>query len=259
MRILLVQPGRWSPDGHVNFSAIETLLAGAPAGDLIVLPELAGSDLPPGEYLARVRELAVGAGATVVGGSHYDRTGEGVVNRGVVVDAAGEPLAEYGKLHPYGVELRGGVVPGRPGDGFELGGRTLRVLLCADLWYSGSLSRLPVPDAVLVPAFSVTQWPTPDPARSLWQHMSVARAYEFMTYVAVSDWHHEADYHGQRCAGVTGLADPCPAEPSGFFTGTPGPAIAAHTLDFDRLDSFRRNRAERSFGPGRPLSDAILE
>lgn len=251
MRVFLVQPSRWSPDGHANFDLVEKLFADGwtqPGdGDLVVLPELVGSDLTPADYLIRVRDLALGLGAVVVGGSHYDRTRPGTVNRGVVIDAAGEQTAEYGKLHPYGVELRDGVVPGRLGGGFRVGGRRLRVLLCADLWYSASLAPGAGTDLLLVPAFSVTQWATPAPARALWQHMSVARAYEFMTYVAVSDWHHETTYHGQPCAGVTGLADPCPAGDSEFFTGLPGAAVTAHRLDFARLDRFRLNRAERNF------------
>lgn len=252
MRILLVQPSRWSPDGHANFAAAASLLADGPGGDLVVLPELAGADLPRAEYEERVRALAVRTGSAVVGGSHYAMTAAGRVNRGVVAGADGEVLAEYGKAHPYGVEVTGGVVPAPPGQGFVLGGRRWHVLLCADLWYSTSLGDVDA-DAVLVPAFSVTRWPTPDGARALWRHMSVARAYEFMTYVAVGDWRRGADYHGQRCAGVTGLADPCPVDPGGFFTGRPDAGVAAYRLDFGRLDRFRRDRAERGFAAsGRP-------
>ncbi|MCF6471235.1 carbon-nitrogen hydrolase family protein [Nonomuraea sp. MG754425] len=246
MKILLVQPPHWSPDGHANFDAAEELLA-ARTGDVALLPELVGSSLPRADYLARVRALAEGAGLTVVGGSHYDDATGDRVNRGAVFDARGTLLLEYDKAHPYGVELRSGVRPGRPGAGFELDGRRLHVLLCADLWYSASLTGREGLDAVLVPAFSVTRWDGPAPARELWQHMSVARAYEFMTYVAVSDWHHETTYHGHPCAGVTGLANPCPQTHAGFFTGPPGAPVSVHELDFDRLDAFRHDRAERGF------------
>ncbi|MEW9554346.1 carbon-nitrogen hydrolase family protein [Nonomuraea sp. NPDC050783] len=247
MQIILVQPPRYSSDGHANFDTIEGLVTPRSA-ELMLLPELAGASLPRADYLARVRELARGAGMAVVGGSHYDGSpGGGRVNRGAVADAGGTLLAEYDKVHPYGLELRSGVVPGRPGTGFELNGRRLRVLLCADLWYSASLAGYEGLDAVLVPAFSVTRWEGPAPARQLWQHMSVARAYEFMTYVAVSDWHHETTYHGHPCAGVTGLANPCPRTHAGFFTGPPEAAVSVHELDFARLDAFRRDRAERGF------------
>lgn len=245
MRILLVQPATWSPDGHTNLTTAETLLEGPPPADLVVLPELAGSELPPEEYLERLRRLAARAGATVVGGSHYARTDGGLVNRGLAVAADGEVLAEYGKSHPYGVEQDNGVVPAPLGDAFEVAGRQVRVLVCADLWYSESLAGSRA-DLVVVPAFSVTQWPVPGPARSLWEHMSVARAYEFMTYVAVCDWRHGADYHGRRCAGVTGLANPSPADGAGFFT-RPSAGVAAFEPDLRRLEEFRRNRAERSF------------
>ncbi|SDL31122.1 nitrilase-related carbon-nitrogen hydrolase [Nonomuraea jiangxiensis] len=164
MKILLVQPSDWSPDGHANFDAIEELVSPG-SGDLMLLPELAGASLPRADYLERVRALAMGAGMAVVGGSHYD----GAVNRGAVYDAGGTLVAEYDKVHPYGVELRSGIVPGRPSPGFELHGRRLRALLCADLWYSASLAGHDDLDAVLVPAFSVTRWdgPVPRDARGL--------------------------------------------------------------------------------------------
>ncbi|MEO3876473.1 carbon-nitrogen hydrolase family protein [Nonomuraea sp. B12E4] len=243
MKILLIQPSAWSPDGHANFDAIDELITPG-TGDLALLPELAGASLPRADYLERVRALAVSAGMAVAGGSHYD----GAVNRGAVYDADGTLIAEYDKVHPYGVELRSGTVAGRPNPGFELYGRRLRVLLCADVWYSASLTGFGDLDAVLVPAFSVTRWDSPAPARELWRHMCVARAYEFMTYVAVSDWHHEATYHGHPCAGVSGLADPCPEAPASFFTGAPGASVSVHELDFDRLNAFRRDRADRGFG-----------
>ncbi|MEV4081129.1 hypothetical protein AB0J43_12700, partial [Nonomuraea fuscirosea] len=42
MKILLVQPPHWSPDGHANFDAVEELLPSR-AGDVVLLPELAGA------------------------------------------------------------------------------------------------------------------------------------------------------------------------------------------------------------------------
>ncbi|MGW7477937.1 carbon-nitrogen hydrolase family protein [Nonomuraea muscovyensis] len=258
VRILLVRPSHWSPDGHANFDAVEAACAARPPrtgrDDVVLLPELVGGRLSRPDYLARLRALAAGTGSTVVGGSHYDETGAATVNRGAVVDPAGTLLAEYGKRHPYGVEHRAGVRPGSAGDGFEVGGRRLHVLICADLWYSADLVRrraAPI-DVLLVPAFSVTQWPAPDPARLLWRHMSVARAYEFMMYVAVSDWHHEAAYDGQRCAGVTGVADPCPSVPGDYFTAGPQAPLWVRDLDFDRLDAFRADRTRRGFTHDRP-------
>ncbi|MFI7424921.1 carbon-nitrogen hydrolase family protein [Nonomuraea sp. NPDC049684] len=248
MKVLLVQPPTWSPDGHANFDAIEELAAREPVrSDVLLLPELAGSSLSRADYLARVAALAVGTGATVAGGSHYDRTEAGLVNRGAVIDPSGTLVAEYDKVHPYDVERRSGVVPGRAGGAFELAGRRLRVLLCADLWYSATLAGQDDLDVVLVSAFSVTRWDGPGPARALWRHMSVARAYEFMTYVAVSDWHHEAAYQGRRCAGVTGFANPCPDAADGFFTACPDAPLSSCLLDLDRLDAFRQDRAHRGF------------
>ncbi|MFI6396264.1 carbon-nitrogen hydrolase family protein [Nonomuraea sp. NPDC050540] len=238
MKVLMIAPAAWSPDGHDNFDAADELLE---ESDLVVLPELAGSRLPRAEYLERVSGLARRAGAYVVGGSHYDAVEGGSVNRGVVADPAGRVVAEYEKAHPYGVEHRAGVLPGRPSQTFELAGRRVRVLVCADLWYSARLAA-PV-DAVLVPAFSVTQWDSPDPSRALWQHMSVARAYEFMTYVAVSDWQHGASYHGAPCAGVTGFADPYPARPAEYYARGAGVRV----MDFERLDALRADRAGRGF------------
>ncbi|RVX42342.1 hypothetical protein EDD27_4966 [Nonomuraea polychroma] len=44
MKILLVQPPHWSPDGHADFDTIERLVSGR-SGDVMLLPELAGARL----------------------------------------------------------------------------------------------------------------------------------------------------------------------------------------------------------------------
>jgi hypothetical protein len=125
----------------------------------------------------------------------------------------------------------------------------MRVLvsLCADFWYSELFDRSSLPDLVLVPAFSLTQWPSARSAKLLWRHMAVSRAYEFLTFVGISDWGPASQYRGQRSSAVAGFATPCPKRRETFFLALAPKRIAAFNLDFDRLRAFREDRIRRGF------------
>lgn len=179
-RAILTQPVRWSADGIENFDAV---LATAERSDMsfgptdvFLIPELVGSDLDEPNYEASVQRIARALGVWVVGGSHHHRKGSRIVNRGVVSGPDGSVVTDYEKLNPYGVEGTIGVERGSSPGFFEVGGRRVVVLICADLWHSGSFTDIGRPDLVLVPSFSVTQWPSTRPARILWRHMAAIGA-----------------------------------------------------------------------------------
>lgn len=251
MRMVLARPGVRRADGAENVRQTREAAAGAGlrGDDVLVLPELAGGDLPADAYETAVTGLARDLGCHVVGGSHHRSAGRGTVNTGLVADDGGRVLARYDKAHPYGAERDAGVVPGAASGRFAVGGARVGVLLCADLWYSGLVAELVDGgvDVLVVPAFSVTQWPTPEPARELWRHMAVARAYEFTCCVAVCDWAAGTPYAGLAAAGVSGLADPLPATPGRYFTAAAGP-VTVVDVDDRRLAALRANRAARGFG-----------
>lgn len=284
MRLILSQLDLDPHAGLVNLLRFEEEVraaVGPVAGDdVLLLPELVGSECAADEYEAAVAALAGDLGCHVVGGSHYPVVGESnqpVVgesnqpavgesshpvsepsrddpdearrtNRGCVATPDGHVLARYEKQNPYGVEHATAVVPGDPPGCFRCGERTVAVLLCADFWFSRVFHALPEePDVVLVPAFSVSQKPDPAHPRALWRHMSVARAYEFGAFVGVSDWAHPVDYQGVKSSGVAGLAAPNPPLGEPFFRALSGARFAVFALDFDRLDDLRENRRARGF------------
>ncbi len=156
-------------------------------------------------------------------------------------------MTRYEKLNPYGVEGRMGVEKGSCPGVFEVGGRRVVVMLCADLWHTRSFAEIGRPDLVLVPSFSVTQWPSPRPARMLWRHMAVSRAYEFASFVGISDWGAASAYEGHHSSAAAGWASPCPDSSESFFQPLSRRRISAHVLDFARLDDFRADRLRRNF------------
>jgi hypothetical protein len=128
-----------------------------------------------------------------------------------------------------------------------VGGRRALVVVCADFWFSDVLQRVEaLPDIILVPACSVTRKPSPRFARALWRYMAVARAYEFGAFVGISDWALGSAL--PRAPGaVAGFADPTSTEPRELFTPVGRGGLAAHALDFDALERFRADRADRGF------------
>jgi predicted amidohydrolase len=168
------------------------------------------------------------------------------VNSGIVADDCGSIVARYEKVRLYGSELGRGIVGGSTFGRFECEIEFV-VLICSDLWFSDSFSKLQAsPDAILIPSFSITQKRDPNSARQLWRHMAIARAYEYAAYVGVSDWAHPCQFDGLSAAGVSGIANPRP-DGDCFFSPNQDAELCVHELNFARLDAFRKNRAVRGF------------
>lgn len=214
--------------------------------DIVLLPEHYELRSSREEYLAGVRAVASLCAAHVVGGSHHEATDGSRVNSGVVVAPDGTLLRRYDKLRPYARE-RESISAGADLGEVTIGGRRVLILICADFWFSDLFDRaLALPDLVLVPALSVTRKPTTDYSRALWKHLSIARAYEFGTYVGVSDWAAAVAPIEPFTSGVGGFADPTVTDPHALFQPIDG-ELSVVELDFERLDSFRRDRTERGF------------
>lgn len=251
MKLLLTQPVSRSEDINQNFETIlhsasqaEDTLAGA---EMLVLPELIGATSSAEEYESWVRTIAKTLRCTVVGGSHHGQRGTSVINCGIVASPEGEIVTRYDKHRPYGSERDHGIVGGTTRGQFNLNGRNFVVLICSDLWFSASFHQLEVlPDIVLTPSFSVTQKPDPAAGQNLWKHMAVSRAYEFTTYVGVSDWAHPCEYDGLFSCGVSGLANPLPDD-ARYFTPVGDEIFKSYQIDFNRLDELRENREARGF------------
>jgi predicted amidohydrolase len=247
--VLVAQPRRWSPSGEENLEALGRAVGRVVADgsrDLLVLPEHVGADLDRTRYIAAVQLLARRLGVWVVGGSHHLRRREGLLNCGVVVDPRGDVVAEYHKLNPYGFERGIGVRPGDRLGVFEAEGVRVAVLVCADFFFSDLLHKLDGPvDIIAVPAFSLTRAPRPAPARTIWRHMSVSRAYESGVYVAVSDWAPGTPLAGHHSAGVAGVANPHAVDGEQLWRPIGRPQLLVQPLDLGRLAAFREDRRVR--------------
>jgi N-carbamoylputrescine amidase len=163
MRIAVVQlhcpPLDPGATAEATISAIDTAAAGG--ASLVVLPELATS----GYVLDRAGLLAqaegsvrcVGAwraaarrhGVTIVGGTTEVVDGR-LYNTAVVLDAAGEVVGRYRKLHLFGGEQ----ATFDPGDlglpVFDVGGLRLGVLICYDLRFPEAMRILALQGAQVV-------------------------------------------------------------------------------------------------------------
>jgi predicted amidohydrolase len=250
MKLLLLQPSLSYTAGADNVDVVARAVAPFAdrlgADDVVLLPE--HFDLRPSreEYVASIAGFALRLGCHVVGGSHHEQRGEERYNSGVVANPRGEIVGSYEKVRPYARE-RSFVHEGAAFGEFDIGGRAVLVLICADFWFSDLITRArALPDVILVPALSVTRKPTPDYSRALWRHLSIARAYEFGAFVGVSDWAHVPTPETLFASGVGGLADPTTIDPSAFFQPIEG-AARLYELDFEALDAFRKDRLERGF------------
>lgn len=250
MKLLLVQPELSYDPGADNHGVVRRLVEAyrgvLSAEDVVLLPEHFDLRSSRAEYEDGVRSLAARLGCHVVGGSHHEARPDGHVNSGVVAGASGDLITSYEKLRPY-AEERARVHEGRAFGELTIAGRSVLVLVCADFWFSDLFYRASrAPELVLVPALSVTRKPSPDYSRALWQHLAVARAYEFGAYVGVSDWAHTAAPGSLSASGVGGFADPTAIEPDGLFRPIRG-ATTLYDLNFDALHALRQDRTSRGF------------
>jgi predicted amidohydrolase len=250
MRLILVQ-AQLRHDAGTNLDRIRAVLDAQridfARDDVLLLPERFDLREEATPYERDVAELARSVGCYVVGGSHHERRPDGSVNAGVVVDPSGAVVGRYEKLRPYALE-RQFVEPGTELGELTIEGRNVLVLVCADFWFVDLVLRATrAPDVVLVPALSVTRKSSPAYSRALWRHLAISRAYEFGTYVGVSDWAYPSELPVLFTAGAGGLADPTAVDPEKFFTPIAEAGVAVHELDFAALDAFRKDRIARGF------------
>ncbi len=251
MRVIVVQAQLRHDAGANNLDTIRGALEAERVAferdDLLLLPERFEMREDAAAYEGEVVALARSIGCHVVGGSHHERRPGGAINAGVVVDPSGNILQRYEKLRPYALE-RQFVDAGTHLGELTLGGRNLLIMICADFWFVDLLLRATrAPDLILVPALSVTRKSTPDYSRALWRHLAISRAYEFGTYVAISDWAYPSELPILFTSGAGGFADPTAIDPDAFFTPIGTTGVAVHSLDFDALDAFRNDRTSRGF------------
>jgi predicted amidohydrolase len=251
VKLVLVQPQLSYSAGTHNLEALHNQLAPLTAElgpqDVVLLPEHVVIDVSREAYQDAIAQLARRLGCHVVGGSHHEQRGSHRINAGVVCDDAGRNVAEYEKLRPYAGE-RTRVDNGKVLGELMIGRCRILILICADFWFSDVFARAEaLPDLVLVPAHSVSRKPEPAYSRALWQHLAVARAYEFGVFVGVSDWAYAKSPGSLPPSGVSGLADPTTIDEQRLFTPLDSNHVRSFDLDLDALEAFRADRRARGF------------
>lgn len=249
MKVALFQP-RLSRNHLRNVERIQFLVdryrRPLKKADVCVLPECWFRSRSRSEYEQACREIQRRLGMVLIAGSHHEEASGRVYNRGIVLDSRGQIIARYGKNHPFDTEVKEGVRGLSQVCEFRIGRIQAAVLICADFFFSEIFHRFKnQPDVVFVPAESVSS-STNDPryGRSLWQQMAIARAYEFTTFVAVSDW---AVSRAARTCGVSCFVDPTVQDPHAFCQSIGEEGILIATCRRDRLLSHRRRRRSMSF------------
>lgn len=199
-------------------------------------------DFPDGEVVRFLREQAARHGIVLAGGTFPERIPDDprVFNTSVVVDARGELLARYRKIHLFDVDLPGAVLRESanvaPGDEVvvaKLDDCTLGLSVCYDVRFPELYRALVDLGAtvLLVPAaFTV---PT---GRDHWEVLLRARAIESQAFVIASAQWGE---HGatRRSYGRAMIIDPWGTV---LCTVPDGEGVALAELDFARLEDVRR-------------------
>jgi predicted amidohydrolase len=257
MRIALAQM-TGGPDKAANLRRVagmteEAARAGA---RLVLFPECAMAAVLPdqapasvaepldGPFVTALAEAATRSRITVVAGIFESVPGgERALNTVVALDAGGERLGAYRKVHLYdafGFRESDSVVPG---DGatltFAIDGTTFGVETCYDVRFPELTRHLAARGAqvVLLPAAWV-----PGPLKEAhWEVLVRARAIESTVYVAA------AGLTGRRFTGSSMLVDPM-----GVAVVRAGEeeALLVGDVSRDRLDEVRH--ANPSLGNGRP-------
>lgn len=251
MNLVLLQPALRVSQDEWNLSLMRGLLDKvAPiltSKDIILLPEHALFTHSAKVYEHAISELAGEYGCTIVGGSHHEHRSDGAVNAGAVAVPGDGVIFRYTKQRPYFHESHM-VKPGHFHGLLELHGLRILILICADFFFGDWFAKLRhPPDLVLAPAFSVSRKPDPEFSRAIWMHTAVARAYEHGCHVGISDWDHGSTVPMFSTSGVAGFADPTREDPVHLFHRVPTGGIWVAHPDFQRLRSFREDRAERGF------------
>lgn len=252
MKVVLVQPRLVHNPGNSNLENIERVLLpfreSLVPSDIVVLPEHHDGRLEERAFEHDMAHLARDLGCHLVAGTQHVRGADGALrNAGACFDSSGNIVARYAKHRPYGME-QDLVTPGPPPSVFEVAGRKILVMVCADFWFSDVFFESEVaPDVVLVPALSVTRGPGPDYSRELWKNLAIARAYEFGIFVGISDWASSSQLPALGTAGAAGFADPTTRDPDRLFRKLADDSAQAFDLDFEALNAFHEDRRARGF------------
>ncbi|ARK28971.1 carbon-nitrogen family hydrolase [Halalkalibacter krulwichiae] len=183
--------------------------------DVLVLPEMwtTAYTLPTLEETVKedkeqtevfIAELAKEHQVNIVAGSYAAFDVDGIYNRSLIVNRAGERIHTYDKMHlvPMLDEptyLKGGKHGGKM---FELDGKKMGIIICYDLRFPELVRSLALQGAEMI--FVVAEWPE---ARAMhWEILQQARAIENQVYIVSCN--RVGTYDGVEFAGRSMVISP---------------------------------------------------
>lgn len=249
MRIALAQISS-TPDPAVNLAELERRTADAAAAGarLVVFPEATmccfgvplGSVAEPldGPFATRVREIAAGAGVTVVAGM-FTPSGDGRVRNTLLATGPGVDT-HYDKIHMYdafGFAESDTVAPGADpvtvgiSEAGSQGPVTVGLTTCYDVRFPGLYQRLADADAsvLLVPA----SWGAGEGKREQWELLVRARALDTGSFVLGCDQADPTTVGRERGKAPTGIGYSLVAGPRGEVVEALGAEPGLLVADID--------------------------
>ena len=215
LRIALAQPERQPVSLEESLALVSKLMAEAADGgaDFLMLPELALSGYGNVEQTRNLaisldeatdcfREIAARQRVGLLVG-YAERYGGGIANSAIMLDAKGERLLNYRKMHLWGEHEETVFTPGRPGDLVDLPyGIKAGVLICFDLDHPVTAQDLASRGADVI--FVLTATSTPYEIVPIAQ--VPARAYENAVFVVFCNW--AGSQNGIDFVGLSTVAAP---------------------------------------------------
>ena len=229
-------------DKTANYETVRSMVSGANPGkgDLILLPEMFDTAFSfntqvtadDGSTLQFLRDLARDLGVVVQGARTVAGDGAYATNRAVIVDAGGDLICEYAKIHPftYGRESER-FVGGERVETYPWGDLVVCPAVCYDLRFPELFRDGLARGAGL---FAIgANWPSA--RQSHWRSLCIARAIENQAYVLAVN-RTGNDPHLTYVGGSIGVS------PRGHVVGELDDRVGVLTIDVDpdAVASWRR-------------------
>jgi predicted amidohydrolase len=232
-----------TPDVDANLAAADRLTRAAArdGAELVVLPEKWPALGPPDAVAAGAQDLETGPavvwakaiarelGIELIAGSVVVPHGDRLRNTALHVDAHGELVATYTKLHLFDVEVEGTTYRESdredPGDGPVVTGDGIGLAICYDLRFPTLFEELQRRGATLFAVPSAFTLPT---TRDHWDVLVRARAIEQQAFVVA------ANQVGEHAPGLRSGGRSCIVDPWGVVLAQ-APDTETHVVaDLDR-------------------------
>ena len=251
MRIALAQIAATAdPAENLDLIADGAQRAATAGADLVVFPEATmcafghplGQVAEPlsGPWAQRVREIAAGAGLTVVAGMFTPATDGRVYN--TLLATGGGVEASYDKIHlfdAFGFAESRTVAPGSKPVTIAVGGVTVGLATCYDLRFPGLFQMLAGSGArvIVVPA----SWGAGPGKREQWDLLVRARALDSTAFVAACDQADPAAVGREPGKAPTGIGASAVAGPLGSIQDQLGaePGLLVTDVDLDAVEQAR--------------------